>query len=149
MGKGNIYLVDLGTGNNMNLLPLAIAMVGSYSASQDDLKELYNIEYRFLRHSHETMDTKTIHRAVPITTRGYVRKAVQFRVNEGYIDGQEQIVNASFFDLKEKPRLTYYFKFGITPTSQNSEVDDNHIPLTVFLKRSAKIILNKTKAYFR
>ena len=95
------------------------------------------------------MDTKTIHRAVPITTRGYVRKAVQFRVNEGYIDGQEQIVNASFFDLKEKPRLTYYFKFGITPTSQNSEVDDNHIPLTVFLKRSAKIISNKTKAYFR
>ena len=95
------------------------------------------------------MDTKTIHRAAPITTRGYVRKAVQFRVNEGYIDGQEQIVNASFFDLKEKPRLTYYFKFGITPTSQNSGVDDNHIPLTVFLKRSAKIISNKTKAYFR
>lgn len=54
MGKGNIYLVDLGTGNNMNLLPLAIAMVGSYSTSQDDLKELYNIEYRFLRYSHET-----------------------------------------------------------------------------------------------
>ena len=44
MRKRNIYLVDLGTGNNMNLLPLAIAMVGSYSTSQEDLKELYNIE---------------------------------------------------------------------------------------------------------
>ena len=54
MGKRNIYLVDLGIGNNVNRLPLAIAMLGSYSTSQEDLKELDNIEYRFLRHSHET-----------------------------------------------------------------------------------------------
>ena len=44
MGKRNIYLVDLGIGNNVNRLPLAIAMLGSYSTSQEDLKELYNIE---------------------------------------------------------------------------------------------------------
>ena len=34
MIKKNVYLVDMGTGSNMNLLPLGIGMIGSYSMEQ-------------------------------------------------------------------------------------------------------------------
>ena len=49
MNKKNVYLVDLASGSNMNLLPLAICMIGSYSLEQPEIQENFNIEYRFLR----------------------------------------------------------------------------------------------------
>ena len=49
MNKRNVYLVDLASGSNMNLLPLAICMIGSYSLEQLEIQENFNIEYRFLR----------------------------------------------------------------------------------------------------
>ena len=55
MNKKNIYLVDMASGSNMNLLPLAICMIGSYSLDQPEIKENFNLEYRFLRQSGETL----------------------------------------------------------------------------------------------
>jgi len=49
MAKQNVYLCDMGSGSNMNLLPLAICMIGDYSLAQPEIKERLNIEYRFLR----------------------------------------------------------------------------------------------------
>jgi len=51
MKKKNVYLVDLASGSNMNLLPLAICMVGSYSLDQTEIRANFNIDYRFLRQS--------------------------------------------------------------------------------------------------
>lgn len=48
MIKRNVYLVDMGTGSNMNMLQLAICLVGSYSVEQPEIKEYFNLDYRFL-----------------------------------------------------------------------------------------------------
>ena len=39
MIKKNVYLVDMGSGSNMNLLPLAICMIGSYSLEQQEIQK--------------------------------------------------------------------------------------------------------------
>ncbi len=49
--KANVYLCDMGSGSNMNLLPLAIGMVGSYAKTNLEINEYFNIEYRYLRQS--------------------------------------------------------------------------------------------------
>lgn len=49
MRKKTVYLIDLGTGADTNLLPLSIGMVGSYSISIPEISEAYNFEFRFLR----------------------------------------------------------------------------------------------------
>lgn len=49
MRKKTVYLIDLGTGADTNLLPLSIGMVGSYSMSIPEISEAYNFEFRFLR----------------------------------------------------------------------------------------------------
>ncbi len=45
----NVYLIDLASGSNMNLLPLSIGLVGSYSMAQPDLADAYAFELQFLR----------------------------------------------------------------------------------------------------
>ncbi|MDA2932844.1 hypothetical protein MYX82_00720 [Acidobacteria bacterium AH-259-D05] len=55
MTKENVYLVDMASGSNMNLLPLPICMVGSYSLEQPEIKENFNIEYRYLRQDGKTL----------------------------------------------------------------------------------------------
>ena len=55
MIKKNVYLVDMGSGSNMNLLPLAIGMIGSYSLEQQEIQKNFNIEYRFLRQKRDAL----------------------------------------------------------------------------------------------
>ena len=55
MIKKNVYLVDMGSGSNMNLLPLAICMIGSYSLEQTEIQKNFNIEYRFLRQKRDVL----------------------------------------------------------------------------------------------
>jgi radical SAM superfamily enzyme YgiQ (UPF0313 family) len=49
--KRNVYLVDLGTGSNRNLLPLGVGLISAYSASLPALNEAYDIHIHFLRGS--------------------------------------------------------------------------------------------------
>ena len=49
MQKKNVYLVDLASGSNMNLLPLAIGMIGSYCSELSDISSEYSIHYRYMR----------------------------------------------------------------------------------------------------
>jgi len=53
--KQNVYLCDMSSGSNMNLLPLAICIIGDYSLAQPEIKESLNIEYRFLRQDGKTL----------------------------------------------------------------------------------------------
>jgi|GEM_PF-946459 len=55
MTKQNVYLIDLASGSNMNLLPLAIGLIGSYCSAQPDLKNEYHIHYRYLRQTGEQL----------------------------------------------------------------------------------------------
>jgi len=48
----NVYLIDLASGSNMNLLPLSIGLVGSYSMAQLDLAETFDFNFQFLRGEH-------------------------------------------------------------------------------------------------
>lgn len=45
----NVYLVDLGTGTDRNLLPLSISLIASYCNSVPEIRDRYNIRLRFLR----------------------------------------------------------------------------------------------------
>jgi len=45
----NVYLVDLGTGTNRNLLPLSCANIASYCKTIPEIRENYRIELRMLR----------------------------------------------------------------------------------------------------
>jgi len=45
--KKNVYLVDLGTRNNRNLLPLGCGLISSYCQSLPELKKNYNFEILF------------------------------------------------------------------------------------------------------
>ena len=45
----NVYIIDLGTGTNRNLLPLGAGYVSSYAQSIPQIKDNYNIHIRFLR----------------------------------------------------------------------------------------------------
>lgn len=47
--KRNVYLVDLGTGSNRNLLPLGVGLISAYSASQPALDAAYDFNIHFLR----------------------------------------------------------------------------------------------------
>ncbi|SVE17987.1 uncharacterized protein METZ01_LOCUS470841, partial [marine metagenome] len=47
--KPNVYLVDLGTGTDRNLLPLGIGFLSSYCNKFPEIREQFNIELRFLR----------------------------------------------------------------------------------------------------
>jgi radical SAM superfamily enzyme YgiQ (UPF0313 family) len=47
--KRNVYLVDLGTGTDRNLLPLGIGFLSSYCKKFPEIREEFNIELRFLR----------------------------------------------------------------------------------------------------
>jgi len=62
--KKNVYLVDLASGSNMNLLPLAIGFIGEYSKLQPEITDVFNIEYRYLRQTgkelFESMDKPEI-----------------------------------------------------------------------------------------
>ena len=49
MPSKNVYIVDLGTGTNRNLLPLAAGLISSYSKSIPQIKDHFNIHIRFLR----------------------------------------------------------------------------------------------------
>lgn len=49
--KRNVYLVDLGTGSNLNLLPLGIGLIASYGRSIPELDSAYDFHLRFLRDS--------------------------------------------------------------------------------------------------
>ncbi len=51
----NVYIVDLGTGTNRNLLPLAAGLISSYSKSIPQIRSNFNIHIRFLRQSPEVM----------------------------------------------------------------------------------------------
>ena len=55
MKRQNVYLCDLASGSNMNLLPLAISMIGDYSKQQPEISESLNIDYRFLRQDGKTL----------------------------------------------------------------------------------------------
>lgn len=55
MSKENAYIIDLGTGTNRNLLPLASGLIASYCKSQEEIRRRYNIQIRFLRESPQTM----------------------------------------------------------------------------------------------
>ena len=47
--KQNVYLVDLGTGTDRNLLPLSIGLISSYCNSIPEIQEAYNIDLCFAR----------------------------------------------------------------------------------------------------
>ena len=47
--KRDVYLVDLGTGTDRNLLPLGIGFLSSYCNKFPEIREQFNIELRFLR----------------------------------------------------------------------------------------------------
>lgn len=47
--KENVYLIDLGTGTDTNLLPLASGLLSSYSKTLPGIREGYDIKIRFLR----------------------------------------------------------------------------------------------------
>ncbi|MFM2130091.1 MAG: hypothetical protein RL477_1637 [Pseudomonadota bacterium] len=47
--KKNVYLVDLGTGSNRNLLPLGVSLISSYAKSIPELDEAFNFNIHFLR----------------------------------------------------------------------------------------------------
>jgi len=47
--KKKVYLVDLGTGTDRNLLPLSIGLIASYAMGRPELAEAYDIELLFLR----------------------------------------------------------------------------------------------------
>jgi len=47
--KQNVYLVDLGTGTDRNLLPLSIGLISSYCNSIPEINKTYNIDLRFAR----------------------------------------------------------------------------------------------------
>lgn len=47
--KNKVYLIDLGTGTDRNLLPLSIGLIASYSLAQEKLRDSYDIEILFLR----------------------------------------------------------------------------------------------------
>lgn len=47
--KRNVYLIDLGTGTDRNLLPLSIGLVGSYAMSVPEIVEEFDIKLIFLR----------------------------------------------------------------------------------------------------
>lgn len=47
--KKNVYLVDLGTGSNRNLLPLGVGLISSYAKSIPALDDAYNFNIHFLR----------------------------------------------------------------------------------------------------
>jgi radical SAM superfamily enzyme YgiQ (UPF0313 family) len=67
--KKNVYLFDLGTGTNRNLLPLSIGLVGSYSMSLNDLNDAYNFEFQFLRDTPKaTVDTLNEPYVVAVST---------------------------------------------------------------------------------
>ena len=55
MTKKNVYIVDMSSGSNMNLLPLAICQIGSYSMEQPEISEYFNIDYRFIRQDGKTL----------------------------------------------------------------------------------------------
>ena len=44
-----VYLVDLGTGSNRNLLPLGIGLISSYAKAQEDISAAFDIHLHFLR----------------------------------------------------------------------------------------------------
>ena len=48
----NVYLIDLASGSNMNLLPLSIGLIGSYAMAQLDLAETFDFKFQFLRGDH-------------------------------------------------------------------------------------------------
>ncbi|MBM3556901.1 MAG: B12-binding domain-containing radical SAM protein [Alphaproteobacteria bacterium] len=47
--KENVYLVDLGTGSNRNLMPLGIGLISAYAESRPVLAERFNFGLHFLR----------------------------------------------------------------------------------------------------
>lgn len=47
--KRNVYLVDLGTGSNRNLLPLGCGLIASYAKSIPELDAAFNFHIHFLR----------------------------------------------------------------------------------------------------
>ncbi len=55
MSLRNVYIVDLGTGTNRNLLPLAAGLISSYSQSIPQIRDSFNIHIRFLRQAPRAM----------------------------------------------------------------------------------------------
>lgn len=49
--KRNVYLVDLGTASNRNLLPLGVGLISAYCGSLPDLSSEFNFNVHFLRGS--------------------------------------------------------------------------------------------------
>lgn len=47
--KRNVYLVDLGTGSNRNLLPLGVSLISSYARSIPALNDAFDFHIHFLR----------------------------------------------------------------------------------------------------
>ena len=47
--KRNVYLVDLGTASNRNLLPLGVGLISAYCESLADLSSSFNFNVHFLR----------------------------------------------------------------------------------------------------
>ena len=64
MAKKNVYVCDMASGSNMNLLPLAICMIGDYSLAQPEIKESVNIDYRFLRQDGKTLADSMVDPAI-------------------------------------------------------------------------------------
>ena len=47
--KRNVYLVDLGTASNRNLMPLGVGLISAYAASRPAVADAFNIDIHFLR----------------------------------------------------------------------------------------------------
>jgi putative methyltransferase len=47
--KRNVYLVDLGTASNRNLMPLGVGLISAYAASRPAVAEAFDIDIHFLR----------------------------------------------------------------------------------------------------
>ncbi len=53
--RRNVYIVDLGTGTNRNLLPLAAGLISSYSKTIPHIRDHFDIHIRFLRQDPKEM----------------------------------------------------------------------------------------------
>lgn len=49
MKKRNVYLVDLGTASNRNLMPLGVGLISAYAASRPAIADAFDIDIHFLR----------------------------------------------------------------------------------------------------
>lgn len=72
--RRNVYLIDLGTGTDRNLLPLSIGLIASYARSLPQLAQTCDFQLLFLRRSHDEM-ARDLERPFVVGLASYVWNA--------------------------------------------------------------------------